>query len=201
MPLLRRLAHSTLLLYVLMLLPARILILGLFDSSWYYAHMMHASGVWSVRILVLAIAVSPILAIIKRIGHGQSIGRWLMRKRRHFGLISFIYAALHMIHYLLETVELSLIWFDLFRLEYAAGWIGFVIFALLAVTSNSYSTRRLGQRWKVLHNGIYLAAAATFLHWYLFDYFADQVGFWVAIFIGLKLVQFLVRKFKTAGVT
>ena len=201
MPFLRRIAHSTLLLYIVMLLPARILVLGLFDSSWYYAHMMHASGVWSVRLLVLTIAISPILAIIKRIGHGQSIGRWLLRKRRHFGLISFIYAALHMVHYLVETVEPSLMWFDFFRLEYAVGWLGFVIFATLALTSNSYSIRRLGRRWKVLHNWIYLAAAAAFLHWYLFDYFADQVGFWAAIFVGLKLTQFLVRRFYALATT
>ena len=189
-----RILTSTPLLYLVALLPSRIPVMGLFDSSWYYAHMMHASGVWSVRFLVLTIAASPVLMLIRRIGFGHPLGRWLMRQRRHFGLISFYYAALHLLHYVFETGSPALIWYDLFQLDYFTGWVGFVIFLALALTSNTYSTRTLGHRWKVLHNGIYLAAGAIFFHWYLFDFFANQIGLWLAVFCGAKGVQFVLRK-------
>ncbi len=184
-----KILNSIPLLYLLLLIPGRFAILGLFDRSWYYAQMMYDSGVWSIRLLLLTIAVTPILMVINWTGWGKPVGRWLLPRRRHFGLISFIYASLHLLHYVLYTLEnadLQSILADVLRLEYAVGWVGFVIFAVLAVTSNTISVRKLGRKWKPLHYWIYPAIAVTFWHWYLFDEFTARVMFWLTLFVALK---------------
>jgi sulfoxide reductase heme-binding subunit YedZ len=47
------------------------------------------------------------------------------------------------------------------------GWIAFLIFAALAITSNDASVRLLKRGWKKLHMLVYLGALLTFAHWVL----------------------------------
>jgi sulfoxide reductase heme-binding subunit YedZ len=47
------------------------------------------------------------------------------------------------------------------------GWIAFVIFVALALTSNNWSVKQIGRRWKMLHRFVYVAAIFTFAHWIL----------------------------------
>ena len=94
-----------------------------------------------------------------------------------------------MIHYVLETNSLRFVLTDILALEFAVGWLGFAIFAVLAMTSNNWSARYLGHAWKRLHLWVYPAAALTFLHWYLFDEFTGRVLYWLAILIGVKLIH------------
>ncbi len=154
---------------------------------------MYDTGVWSVRLLIVTIAVPPVLVLINRFGQGnrpgQAFGRWLLKRRRHFGLGIFIYAALHLLHYTLETADIESILQESIEIEFTVGWLGFFIFLALALTSNSWSVRKLGHGWKKLHYWLYPAAALSFLHWYLFDYFTERVLFWIAIFAAIKLAH------------
>lgn len=188
----RRILNSIPLLYLIMLWPGRFAIQGLFED-WYYPQMMYDTGVWSVRFLIVTIAVSPVLLIVNRIGKGRALGIWMLQRRRHFGLGSFIYAALHLLHYVLETADLATMLIDVVLVEYLVGWLAFAIFLALAITSNAWSTHRLGANWKRLHFWVYPAAALTFLHWYLFDFFTERVLFWIGIFIGIKAVHYVLR--------
>lgn len=188
-----RVLNSLPLLYALMLWPGRYAIWDLYDGGWYYPQLMYDTGIWSIRLLVLTVSVSPMLVLINRVGRGKVLGRWLLQRRRHFGLASFIYAALHFIHYLIETDSLSFALTQSVWLEFAVGWIAFLIFAALAATSNNWSVRRLGRKWKSLHNLLYPAAALSFWHWYLFDSFTERVLFWLSLFIGIKLIHVAVR--------
>ncbi len=188
----RRVLNSIPLLYLIMLWPGRFVLLGLFDD-WYYPQMMYDSGVWSVRLLIVTIAVSPVLLLINRLGRGRALGIWLLQRRRHFGLGSFIFAALHLIHYVLETADLRTMIIDVVLLEYLVGWLAFFVFAALALTSNNWATRRLGPNWKRLHYWIYPAAALTFLHWYLIDFFTERVLFWATIFVAIKAIHNVIR--------
>ena len=100
---------------------------------------------------------------------------------------------------MLETNSLKFILTDILALEFAVGWLGFVIFAVLAMTSNNWSVRYLGRAWKRLHFWVYPAAALTFLHWYLFDEFTGRVLYWLAILIGVKLIHGLLLLLSRVG--
>ena len=193
-----RILHSITLLYALMLIPAWPLIIGLFDDAGYYPQLMYDSGLWAVYFLIITIAVSPMLLLINRIGVGTAFGRWLLKRRRHFGLATAIYASLHLGHYLAEADDVPTILAEMLAFKISVGWIAFLIMAVLAVTSNNTAIRKLGRRWKTLHNWIYPAAALTFLHWYLFDWYTARVMFWVGVFcavkVGHRLVTFIPRQ-------
>lgn len=184
-----RLLHSIPLLYVALLWPGHIAIWDLYTREWYYPQMMHISGVWSVRLLVLTIAVTPALRVINWLGKGKALGRWLIPRRRHFGLASAIYAFVHLVHYVLYTRYLGEIWIEAFDLALLTGWIGLIIYIALTLTSNAWSTRHMGRGWKRLHLLIYPTTALVLWHWYLFDFHIDRVGFWALMICLPKLVQ------------
>lgn len=194
----KRAIDSLPLLYLVMLLPGWSVIVGLITQGYYYPEMLRISGVWSVRLLVLTVAVTPALLVIRRIGYGKALGRWLLKRRRHFGLASFVYAALHTAHYLVEAGDLGIVISEGIAWDYGSGWIAFAIMAALAATSTDFAVRRLGRWWKTLHRATYGAAAMTFLHWYLFDFFADQVAFWAGLFVAAKLIHAGLRRWPMA---
>ena len=196
-----KLLNSLPLFYLIALIPGRYAIWGLFDDNWYYVQMMYESGVWSIRFLLITIAITPVLFLLSRLGRGKKLGRWLLQRRRHFGLVSFVYAVIHLAHYTLETANLEDMWLDAFGIDFATGWLAFIVFALLAVTSNNASVRRLGRAWKSLHFWIYPAIALTFVHWYLFDRFTERVLFWLALFVGVKLLHGLLKSLRRAHVS
>ena len=193
---LARTVNSLPMLYLFMMLPGWSVLYGLYDLEWYYPQMMYESGVWSIRFLIITVSVSPLLALINWVGRGKALGRWLLRRRRHFGLASAIYAGLHLLHYVLELWSLEDILFDLPYLEFVVGWLAVVLLAALAATSNGWSVRRLGRRWKYLHYGIYPAAALSFWHWYLFDYYVGRVVFWTALFCLPTVIQLALRWYR-----
>ena len=196
----RRAIDSIPLLYLVMLLPGWSVIVGLFTQSYYYPEMLQISGVWSIRLLVLTVAVTPTLLLIRRIGAGRPLGRWLLKRRRHFGLGAFIYAALHTAHYLVESGSFAVVLDEAVSWNFGSGWIAFLIYTALAATSTDWAVRRLGRWWKPLHRATYGAAAASFLHWYLFDFFPDAVLFWAGAFVAVKLIHTGLRRWPM-GVT
>lgn len=194
MPLLRAIPNSLLLLWAMMLWPALPVVRGLIEGDWYYAEMMHISGVWSVYFLVASVAVTPVTLVIARVGRGATVGRWLIKRRRHFGLASFACVALHAAHYTVESQTFSVMLTEAIWLEYATGWAAFIIFLALAITSNDWSVRRLGRQWKPLHRWVYPAAALIAWHWYLFDDFVDDLALWGGVFVAAKAVQTILRR-------
>jgi sulfoxide reductase heme-binding subunit YedZ len=170
-----------------MAIPSYELLLDLVYGDRYYAQMMHTSGVISVYLLVMTMAVTPIALLLKRVPSGIALARWLLARRRYFGLGSFYYTALHLIHYIRQINDIENMLYEALDFELAIAWIAFLIFTALAITSNDTSVRGLKANWKKLHQLIYPAAVLTFLHWYLFDFFPDDVLTWAAILAALKL--------------
>ncbi len=184
---------SLVLLYAVMLWPARYAFYGLF-AEWYYPQIIYETGVWTIYLLLVTLSVSPVLTLLNRVGRGRSLGRWLLQNRRHFGLGSFIHASLHVMHYTIETNSASWMLNEAVSIEYFVAWIAFVILALLAVTSNSYFARRLGRRWKKLHIWIYPAVLLSLAHWYFFDYTEERFILLGGCFIALKLAHLGLRR-------
>jgi sulfoxide reductase heme-binding subunit YedZ len=122
----------------------------------------HATGDWTIRFLVITLAVTP----LRKILHVPQ----LIRFRRMLGLFAFFYVCLHFSTYIVLDKFFSwpAIWDDLHKRSYIiAGFSGFVLLIPLAITSTAGWIRRLGgKRWQMLHRLIYAAAIAGVIHYY-----------------------------------
>lgn len=122
-------------------------------------------------ILLLALAMSPL----------RRLSRWSgwLAVRRQLGLWSFFYAVLHLLAYLffILGLELGALPAEMLERPYILlGALALVGLAVLALTSNRYSVRRLGSRWRLLHRLVYPILLLVLLH-YLWVVRAD-LGLW-----------------------
>ena len=191
-----RLLNAMPLFYLAILWPGREAFVGLWQADAYYPALMYDSGVWSVWLLIATLSVTPVLLAINRVGRGQVFGRWLLRRRRHLGLASALFAGLHLWYYLAHERSLDAVVFDLFRLEYAVGWASLTLMAALAVTSNAASVRYLGRGWKRLHLAVYPAAALALWHWYLLDWYLARPLFWGGVCLLPLVVRLALRRIR-----
>lgn len=100
----------------------------------------------------------------------SAMPKWLLKNRRIIGILSFCLALGH--GYLL-VVKRDFDFFDPSTFwVYIQGVATFIIFALLAITSNDWSIRRLKKNWKRLHSLTYLAM--FLLTWHVWDKMADH---------------------------
>jgi sulfoxide reductase heme-binding subunit YedZ len=99
------------------------------------------------------------------------IPQWLLKYRRLIGLLSFFLAVLHGFIFFKQRN------FDVFDLKtyfvYFPGVSSFIIFTLLAITSNDWSVKRLKKNWKNLQGLTYLAM--FLVTWHICD---KMTGHW-----------------------
>lgn len=160
---LRRLIDSPWLLWLLLALPAAVTIVRYSTGATFYGEVVHSTGQLSAQLLILTMAVTPLRLMFGRRGWI----RWLIQRRRYFGVASFGYAVLHTVVYLIRTGAFGDILSDAAEPGLLTGWIALAIFVPLAVTSNDASVRCLRKLWKRLHRWVYAAAVLTFAHWVL----------------------------------
>lgn len=153
---------SPYLLWAILALPAVAITYGAVsaDSARVYHQLLHPSGEFSARLLIISLMATPLMLLLK----GRFGSRWLMKNRRYFGVAAFGYAALHTGLYLLSE-PLSRILAEATDFEIWTGWAAFVIFLPLAATSFDAAVRRMGSAWKKLQRWTYAAAILTLLHW------------------------------------
>lgn len=113
--------------------------------------------------------------------------------RRQLGLWCFAYIALHLCAYLFFILGLD--WGQLTvelrkRPYIIVGVLGFIGLLCLALTSNRFSQRRLGARWKRLHKLVYVILGLGLLH-FLWIVRADlkEWSVYAAIGVGLLLLR------------
>lgn len=123
--------------------------------------LLHPTGEFSARFMIIAMVLSPLRMLFPSSG----FCRWLMQRRRYFGVAAFGYAAFHTMLYILDMGTLSAVLGEALVLGIWTGWLAFFIFVPLAITSNDWSVRRLGSSWKTLQRWVYVAAVGTLLHW------------------------------------
>ena len=123
--------------------------------------LVHPTGEFSARFLIVAMMATPLTLLLK----GRRWPQWLKKNRRYLGVAAFGYAALHTLFYLIDKAALDPVLADLPKLYIWTGWIAFLIFVPLAVTSHNWWVHRMGPWWKWLQRWTYAAAVLTLIHW------------------------------------
>jgi len=154
----------------------------------------HLLGEWALRFLILTLAISPLRDLA---------GINWVRYRRALGLLAFWYVVMHFLTYMVldKRLALDVIVEDITKRWFITiGMAALVMLIPLALTSNSWSIRRLGPGWGKLHRLIYPVAAAGALHFCLAVKVIgpEQLIYagLVAVLIGWRLVRhgFMQRK-------
>lgn len=96
---------------------------------------------------------------------GQGWIRWLVSRRRAFGVAGFLYALIHLVFYVLDMETVQNMLTEIGALGIWTGWAAFLLFLPLALTSNDASMRALEHGWKRVQRLAYPAAALTLVHW------------------------------------
>ncbi|WP_397454825.1 protein-methionine-sulfoxide reductase heme-binding subunit MsrQ [Pseudomonas versuta] len=169
-----------------------------------------AAAVWPVFWLYeawsLALGPDPGKVLVDRLGLGtlilllvtlcmtpmQKLTGWAgwIAVRRQLGLWCFAYVVLHLCAYLAFVLgfDWSQLGVELRKRPYIiVGTLGFLCLLVLAVTSNRYSQRRLGGRWKKLHRLVYVILGLGLLHM-LWIVRADLKEWSIYAFIGICLL-------------
>jgi sulfoxide reductase heme-binding subunit YedZ len=148
------------------LLPAAALAYGFYTNDLTANpgdYLTDQTGSWALALLVVSLGVTPLRRLT---GWNEAI-----RLRRMLGLFAFFYATLHMLTWVVffHFFDVDFMVEDVIERPYITiGMLTFVILAVLAVTSNRYSIRKLGRRWAKLHRLVYVAAITAVIHfWWL----------------------------------
>ena len=165
-------------------IPAILLVRGYATGEIIAMDMLHPTGEFSARFMIVALIISPLSVIL---GNRRWIS-WLMKRRRSFGLAAFGYGVLHLVFYVIDMEAMEPILAEFWAPGIWTGWAALLLFLPLAITSNNVSMRRLKQGWKRLQRLVYFAAMLTLAHWLLIH---DGVGGALAHFIPLLLLELL----------
>jgi sulfoxide reductase heme-binding subunit YedZ len=138
---------------------------------------------WLYQAWIFALGPDPGKVLVERLGLGtlilvlitlcmtplQKLSGWpgWIGVRRQLGLWCFAYACMHLAAYLFFVLGLD--WgqlgVELSKRPYIiVGSLAFLCLLALAVTSNRYSQRQLGRRWKQLHRLVYIVLGLGLLH-------------------------------------
>jgi methionine sulfoxide reductase heme-binding subunit len=127
------------------------------------ATITHTTGFWTLYFLLITLAVTPVRRLSPRL-------TWLIRFRRMLGLYAFFYGTLHLLTYvwLFSDFKFHAMVHDITKRPFITmGMLGWACLFLLAITSTSWSIRKLGgRRWTILHRLIYVAAIAGVIHYW-----------------------------------
>ncbi len=151
------------------------------------------SGDWALRILVVALAVTPL----------RLVTRWnrLVLVRRMLGLAALFYTLVHVVLY---CVDLQLDWGEILselvlRTYLTVGTIATLGLIVLGVTSNDWSIHELGaKRWNLLHASVYLLAVLSLLH----EFMEVKIdSFEVSVLTGIFILLMGARRMRKTGLS
>jgi methionine sulfoxide reductase heme-binding subunit len=118
------------------------------------------TGKLALLLLVLSLACTPLNAAF-----GVRVA---LKWRRPLGLYAFMYAALHFLTFTVLDYGLDpvLLREAIFEKRYAlVGFTAFLLLIPLAITSTRGWMKRLGKRWKRLHQLVYVAGLLVIVHY------------------------------------
>ena len=123
--------------------------------------IQHFTGRMALKFLLAALLVTPLARYAKQ--------PLLIRTRRLLGLWCFAWATLHLTSYALLELgihNLGLLGRELITRPYLTlGITSWIILFALTLTSTQAAQRKLGKRWQLLHNFVYLVAILAPIHY------------------------------------
>jgi sulfoxide reductase heme-binding subunit YedZ len=150
--------------------------------------LIHGFGLWSVRFLVLTLAVTPLASLLD----------WprIVSTRRLLGLTALSYVSIHFALYCIDqSGQVLHIASEIVRRYYLTiGFVALCGMVVLGVHSTDASVRRLGRNWKRLHRIVYVIAALGILHYFMqvkADVYAPTVL--AGVFVWLMLYRVVRR--------
>jgi sulfoxide reductase heme-binding subunit YedZ len=118
-------------------------------------------GEWGLRFLLLSLSMTPLQWLLG--------SPWPLQFRRLLGLYAFAYVSLHFITYFFldRSPDLAVVVEDIVKRPFITiGFAALLLMLPLAVTSTAGWRRRLGPRWKKLHQLVYVIAILGCWHFY-----------------------------------
>jgi sulfoxide reductase heme-binding subunit YedZ len=117
----------------------------------------HETGEIALQLLIIGLCITPL---------NRHFRINLLKFRRAFGLLAFIYVTLHLLIWaVLDVQSLERIWADILKRPYITiGMAAFVLMLPLAITSNNWSIRKLGPVWRSLHKLTYAVVLLGAVH-------------------------------------
>ena len=150
--------------FILLLLPAAYVGWQLATHGYARPYILanHDLGDWAIRLLFVALAVTPLR---------QSLGLpRLIQLRRMIGVAAFCYALAHFVFFALDkSLQLGVVAREIaLRYYLTIGFAGLLILLALAATSTDGMIRRMGgKRWAALHRLVYGAGALAVVHFFI----------------------------------
>lgn len=122
---------------------------------------IHETGLWAVRFLMIALAVTPLRAVL-------DWGRLLL-VRRMLGLTALAYASTHLTLYAVQqNGRLLFVASEIIHRFYLTiGFVTLLGLIALGVTSTDGAIRHMGRWWKRLHRLAYPLGLLALLHYFI----------------------------------
>lgn len=117
------------------------------------------TGEWSIRFLLLALAMTPLRHLSGRMEFAQ--------RRRMIGLFALFYASVHFLVWVIFLLGLrwGAILEEVVERPYITiGFASFLILIVLGATSPRVMVRKLGKNWRRLHRLVYVAGVLAIIH-------------------------------------
>ncbi|QLL12539.1 protein-methionine-sulfoxide reductase heme-binding subunit MsrQ [Pseudomonas chlororaphis] len=147
------------------------IVAAIWPLLWLYQAWASALGPDPGKVLVDRLGLGTLIFLLITLSMTplQKLTGWAgwIAVRRQLGLWCFAYVVLHLSAYAVFILGLdwSQLGVELRKRPYIiVGSLGFLGLLALAVTSNRYSQRRLGSRWKKLHRLVYVILGLGLLH-------------------------------------
>ena len=117
------------------------------------------TGEWSIRFLLLALAMTPLRHLSGRMEFAQ--------RRRMVGLFALFYASVHFLVWVIFLLGLrwGAILEEVVERPYITiGFASFLILIVLGATSPRVMVSKLGKNWRRLHRLVYVAGVLAIIH-------------------------------------
>jgi len=187
------------LVFLLCLLPAALVVgdaLGITGqlSANPVEDILDRFGNWAIRLIMITLAVTPLRQITG--------WNWLTRFRRMLGLLTFFYALMHFLTWLLldrglavdPAFEWAAILEDLTERPFITiGFAALLLLTAMAVTSTNGMRRRMRRAWDKLHYSVYAVGVLGVWH-YWWQVKKDTSDAWIYAVILAALLGYRIWK-------
>ena len=148
----------------------------------------HELGEIAIQLLIIGLCISPLR---------RFAGVNLLKFRRAFGILAFVYVSLHLLVWaVLDVQALDRVWADIIKRPYITiGMASFVLMLPLILTSNNRAVRWLGAAWQRVHLLTYPVALLAAVHFiWVRKGFQIEPLLYLAVICGLLALRLVPRR-------